>query len=247
MLAALALVCATIPGSFPHEPVKAEFESGFSLARKPKGFDYRDFLRTPNPRRSVQSVFRDHRQYVGWWSNGYQQIPIDEVVWLSPELLSRWLGFLAAQEYLGEQEIKDRWGHLSDALGEKRAFVVRLSSFPKMSTYGVGDTERNDPTDLDHVRFVYTSGNTVIEMESFQFAHWQSRDRFELDGFLWWQWLPIAGALQSEFEKSPEEAPLPLGDYHRTWTLAWVEGVDQEQFEVRVLSQRKERVARFRS
>lgn len=246
MLGALALACAWQIGSFPSDPIKTEFDRGFALARKQRGFELRDLLKTPNPRRSIQSVFKDDRKYVGWWSNGYEQVPVEEVVWLSPALMSRWIGFLAAQEYLSDEEITRRWGIVSDAMGSRRAFVVQLSSFPKQSTYGVGEAARNDPGDLDHVRFVYTSGAEVKEMKSFQIARWQARTRANIDEFHWWQWLPIAEAVRGEFDLYSGHEPLPLGDYHRTWSLVWVEDADDPVFEVRILSRRKERVAHFR-
>jgi hypothetical protein len=38
-----------------------------------------------------------------------------------------------------------------------------------------------------------------------------------------------------------------LGDYHRAWYVVWATGADEDKFEVRVLSRRKERVAAFKA
>ncbi len=245
MLGVVTFACAALSGQFPAEPIKVEFERGFALARREKKIALGDLFKTRNPRTPLSRVLQSDRQNIGWWSNGYEQKPTEHVVWLSPPLLSRWLGFLAAQEYWHQEETQERWSNIVGALGHRRAFVVQLSSFPKKPTYGIGDEVRSDQSEIDDVRFVYTTGGTTVEMNAIQLAHWQSRDRIDLDGFLWWHLLPLSGALIGEFDPPLSDTPLPLGDYHRSWTLVWVEFADDPRFEVRVLSRRKERVARF--
>lgn len=245
MLGLFALSCVFTVSQFPAEPLTKEFQRGVALARKHRKPGIGDLFQTNTPRNSMDALFQSDRQNVGWWSNGYEQQPIDHVVWLSPPLLSRWIGFLSAQEYWSSDEIVTRWGNIADALVDRRAFVVQLSAFSKIPTYGFGDEVRPNTADIDNVRFVYTSGNDSVEMNAIQLAQWQSRDRFELDRFLWWQVLPFSGALNGEFEAQQPDPPLMLGDNYRSWTLVWVEGVDDLKFEVRILSPRKERVGYF--
>ena len=82
-------------------------------------------------------------------------------------------------------------------------------------------------------------------MSAVRLAAWQSRRRSDLEGFAWQQTLEFGGDLTGEFEAIAPEPPLPLGDYYRSWYLVSIEDPGDDSFEVRVLSRRKERVARF--
>ncbi|MCH8978247.1 MAG: hypothetical protein IH945_03265 [Armatimonadetes bacterium] len=190
-------------------------------------------------------VWRSDRQDIGWWSNGYEKKAVEHVTWLSPDLVSRWLGFLQAREYWPEEELLDRWDRIAAALGGSRTFVVELSAFPKLPTYEIGDYRRTTPEEIDNVRFVYTSGGRAMPMPAVRLAARQSRRRSDLEGFAWWQLLEFGGDLTGEFEAAVPEWPLPLGDYYRSWYLVSIEDPGDDSFEVRVLSRRKERVARF--
>ncbi len=241
MLCAIALFVA----AFPEAPLADQVALGRSMATKEPRLKLADLFRSPEPRSSVSRIWGEDRQTIGLWSNGYVKVPVEHVVWLSPSLVSRWLGFLSAREYWADGELQSRWTPIAKEVGDRRLFIVQLTAFPKKPTYEIGDSERTTPEEIENVRFVYTSGAKSERMEAVRIARWQSRDRFELDGFPWWQHIELGRYLTGEFEKSVVEPPLPLGDYYRAWYAVWVTGASDATFEVRALSRRKERVAKF--
>ena len=242
MLCALALLVV----AFPEAPLADQVAIGRALATKEPRLKFDDLFRSPEPRSSIDRIWGSDRVTVGLWSNGYVKVPTEHVVWVSPALVSRWLGFLSAREYWEEGELASRWAAVSREVGDRRLFVVQLTAFPKMPTYGIGDYERTTTEEIENVRFVYTAGERTERMEAVRIAQWQSRDRRDLEQFPWWQFLEVGRVLTGEFERPAIEEPLPLGDYHRAWYLVWVTDAEEPRFEVRVLSRRKERVAEFR-
>jgi hypothetical protein len=241
MLCALALLVAT----FPDAPLADQVALGRSLATKEPLLRLSDLFRSPEPRSSISRIWGEDRQTIGLWSNGYVKVPVEHVVWISPSLVSRWLGFLSAREYWQEEELQTRWTSVAKVVGERRFFIVQLSAYPKIPTYEIGDYERTTPEEIENVRFVYTSGGGSQRMEAVRIAQWQSRRRVDLEDFPWWQHTELGSALTGEFELASDEAPLPIGDYYRAWYAVWVTGAKDEAFEVRALSRRKERVAKF--
>lgn len=242
----LPIACLALAHSgFPAQPIASDFAFGVKLARRERSLQLSDLFATSDPKPPVTSVLKRHKKAIGWWSNGYEQKSVEHAIWISPSLVSKWLGFLSAREYWTDEEVRERWGRAAECLGDRRLFVIQLSAFPKMSTYGVGETAPVSLDDFDDVRFVYTSEAGATPMHAVLLEHRQSRNRFELDDFDWWTRLPLAGALDSEFRSDKDDWSLPVGEYHRSWYVAWVQGADDPKFEVRVLSKRKERVARF--
>lgn len=240
----MVLAAALLLASLPEAPIADQVAIGRKVAVTEPRLSFKDLFRSPEPRSRVTQVLGNDKVNVGWWSNGYTKVPVEHVVWLSPGLVSRWLGFLEAREYWKEGELERRWEAVSTAFGNRRAFVVQLTAYPKLPTYGVGEYERTTPEEIENVRFVYTSGEQSERMEAMRIAQWQSRDREDLEEFPWWQFVTFGDAFVGEFEKYAYSEPLPLGDYHRAWYLVWASG-DDATFEVRVLSRRKERVAKF--
>jgi hypothetical protein len=239
-MVAVLLALAT----FPDAPLADQVAIGRSVATKEPRMSLRDLFRAPEPRSRVTEVLGKDKVDVGWWSNGYTKVPVEHVVWLSPGLVSRWLGFLEAREYWPQGELDKRWSYIDANYGDRRAFIVQLTAYPKLPTYGIGEYKRTTAEEIENVRFVYTSGERSERMEAVRLAQWQSREREDLEDFPWWHFAPFGGQLIGEFEQYVAEEPLPLGDYHRAWYLLWAEG-DDAQFEVRILSRRKERVAKF--
>ena len=247
MVGFIALLAAYSGASYPSEPIPSQIEAGRAIAHASPGLSMSELFRSPAPRASSSRIWGRDKTAIGWWSNGYEQKPVEFVVWLSPALVSRWLGLLAAREYWPESELKRRWQDVSDTIGDRRAFVIQLSAFPTLPTYEIGDYVRTESNETRNVRFVYTSGDHVQEMDAELLASWESRERSDLDKFAWWQALPFGRSLTGEFEDPIADAPLPLGDYYRSWYLVWADGTDDTKFEVRVLSKRKERVAKFQT
>jgi hypothetical protein len=241
MLCALALLASAFPGS----PLADQVALGRSLALREPTLKLEDLFRSPEPRSALSAIWGDDLQAVGLWSNGYRKVAVEDVLWLSPGLVSRWLGFLSAREHWEDGVLDSRWARIAAEVGDRRMFLVKLSAFPKMPTYGIGDVERATTEEIENVRFVYTADGRTERMEAERIAQWQSRERSALEDFPWWQYVTFGRQLQGEFELPAREEPLPFGDYHRAWYLVWVTGVEDARFEVRVLSRRKERVAEF--
>ena len=242
MIAALTL-CALV--AFPGAPLADQVALGREIARTEPRLKLADLFGASEPRASFDRVWGEEKRTVGWWSNGSWKQPVEHVVWLSPALLSRWLGFLEAREYWELGELAARWAAIAAEFGDRRLFVVQLTAYPKLPTFGIGDVERTTPEEIENVRFVYSAGVKSQRMDAVRIAQWQSRERGELQGFPWWQHVSFGRALTGEFERDPVDEPLPLGDNYRAWYLVSVSGVEDAQFEVRVLSRRKERVASF--
>lgn len=231
---------------FPAEPIPEHLEHGRTLGRSKPKTSSRDLFSSPAPRTSFETIWKSDRQAIGWWSNGYSQQPVEHAIWLSPELMSRWLGFLQAREYWSDDELSERWEALRERFTGSYTFIIQLTAFPKLPTYGVGDYVRTTPEELLDVRFVMTSRSTSLALEARQLEFWQSRNRDALESFRWWHSLEIGWALTGEFD-SPSEPPfLSVGDYYRAWYLVSIDTAPKfERFEIRTLSRRKERVATF--
>lgn len=116
-------VCAGLwgAGGFPAEPLAHEVARGVEVYRKAKGID---------------RVLMEDRQIVGWWFDGRVKKGVEDVIRLSPAMLSRWLGYLEAREKWPPTEIQARWENLRRHLSGKNAFVVRLAAYPKQDLFG---------------------------------------------------------------------------------------------------------------
>ena len=86
----------------PMGPIPSELQLGMRLAEK---------------NRNPDSVFLGARQVTGKWFDGSKRQIIEEVIWLSPDFLSRWLGYLSVKEGWNETEIETRWIKLKATFG----------------------------------------------------------------------------------------------------------------------------------
>ena len=245
MLASLLILSSV--SVFPSEPIADQVTRGAKIAVSMPGASLNDFFASPEPRADFRNVWGEDQAAIGWWSNGHKLVPVEHVLWVSPQLISRWLGFLERREYWDEGELQTRWKQITEQLEGKQTFIVTLSAYPKMPFRGIGDYKRPSTEEIEDVRFVYTSGEKHKSMSAVRIAALQSRERGDFDSYRWWHHVDFSKLLIGEFESTKEEYWLPLGDYHKSWYLVTVEGADDEKFEVRVLSRRKERIAKFRS
>lgn len=244
----LATIAAGLLFAFPIDPISTEFERGGQIAlRKPK-FGTATVFTSPDPRVDLDAIFQEDRVGIGAWSNGNWKRTTETCTWLSPALMSRWLGFLARREMLPPLEIGRRWQVLRTELNEKATFVVRLAAYPKLPTFGVGDEERADLSDLDDVRFVVTVNGINLDVHAIQLARWQTRNRPDLDRYRWWLDTPLAEILNPEFEPRRNLRPFSLGEYHAAWYVlsADLPGETIHNLSVRVLSRRKARNATWK-
>lgn len=249
------------PILFPPQPLERELARGVSLYATGK---------------SVRHLFMEDRQSVGTWSDGLRKRDVEEVIWLSPALMSRWVGYLDALEKWPVGERQRRWEGIRAALDGSMSFAVRLSAFPKKDWHEGDYAARADESALSPLRFRLTlDGMTIPRRPDTLFtivtgryespANWDlreleigvcrladraARDRNALEQFPWHQLTPLAEWVTPEFEPRLDQAEsIRLGDYRSMWL--WVEArldpnlMPRNQFELRIFSARRERIATF--
>lgn len=143
MFAALALISIPLkPLDFPETPIARHLDEGVRVYRHGKGLD---------------RLYVDDRQVTGSWFDGKSNRGVDQAVWISPSLISRWLGYLEAKEKWPSGELERRWIRLRQDLGGKLTFVVRVCAMPKVDLLE-GEIDRWSPRpDPTQVRFLWTS------------------------------------------------------------------------------------------
>lgn len=243
----------------PSNPIPSEFHKGTLLYASGKG---------------VERCWLSDRKVVGTWSHNFHRQDVEEVIWLSPRLLSRWTGYLAAKEKWLDSEKQRRWNSLCELLGDKSIFVVRLSAYPKVSPFGE-EEQRPSFADLDQVRFQITIDGSALPRPPLKYfvgqkeyrsdPGWQvreashrahpiatlrGRERGSLERFEWWNATPLHWVLGSGLSPSmPKGLGYTLGWYRSDWH--WVETDVQamsaavSNFQFRIFSPGKERVANF--
>lgn len=251
MLATLA-VLAIIPKPllFPSEPIATE------LARGEKVY-YRQ--------RGVDRVFMEDRATIGSWFNGSLKQNVDDVIWVSPSLVSRWLGYLNAKEKWSKTELQQRWDALSSALNGQMTFVAQVYALPKQSFFEITDDGPSRPETATNVRFsvsyiddqepnhVEGKPKANLKLLTTEVSPLATFRGYALDAVKKWDWC----ALDSRFAPLLSEFPGPkptaydgvVGDYLRVIYIVQVPAPEEEiqakQIEVRVFAPGKEPVARF--
>lgn len=143
MFAVLALMTIPLrPLDFPKQPIARELDEGVRVYRHGKGLD---------------RLYQDDRKVTGTWFDGKVRRDADHVLWLSPSLISRWLGYLEAKEKWPEGELERRWTALRMDLGGRMSFVVRVCTMPRMDLLEGEISERIAPIDPKQLRFLWTS------------------------------------------------------------------------------------------
>lgn len=136
------LVLPLRPIDFPVEPIPREVIEGVRVYRFGKGVD---------------RLYQDDRQSVGTWFDGKARRGVDTVLWVSPSLVSRWLGYLEAKEKWPEGELERRWSRIRTEMGGKLNFVVRACAFPKMDILEGQFEEPAKVFDPAEIRMLWTS------------------------------------------------------------------------------------------
>jgi hypothetical protein len=147
LLAALLLPAIARPVDFPEVPLAHEVAKG---------------VRTYSLGKGLERLYLDDRQVVGRWFDGRIHRDADTVLWISPSLVSRWLGYLEAKEKWPAGELESRWRRLRSHLGGRLTFVSRVSSFPKMDMLEQEPAGRADPREASHIRILWTSSERPI-------------------------------------------------------------------------------------
>lgn len=220
-----------VPILYPADPIEAERIRGRDAYRKS---------------RNVIRTFDRYRQSVGRWASGPVQRTVEDVLWLSPEWASRWLGYHEAKEKWPAGEVERRWGEIALHMEGRLLFVVRLSAFARHDYFGEIQAPA-DPTDLEPLRFLVTlNGHRLpqrvgpfgkmhdlspepddpeprwLECFAERVATLRSNDPESFTNVAWWRWLPFEAAVRPEFE--PLGAPEGfLGEYRQDIYLVSVD------------------------
>lgn len=194
----------------------------------------------------ISEVFQEDRVVLGTWSEGWRKLDVEWAILLSPQLISRWLGFLSVREAWPEGELVRRWEWVRQEIGDRPVFIVILSAFPKKELLGLGDTTAPSTDELENIRIVFETHGRVTEAMSYELLTTRAESRSRIDSVPWWQLTRLDGALTFEFEKRFEEPLIPRGDFHRSWR--WVVPMDElvcSRTTLKIVSRRKIRSAGF--
>jgi hypothetical protein len=146
-LASLATLTLLNPVGFPPRPMEFHMAKGQSAYVAGKGID---------------RLWQDDRQAIGFWFDGMRKQDVEEAIWLSPALLSRWVGYRAAQEKWTPEQSQQRWDALRQTMDGRAYIVVRLAAYPKRDILNPEDAEPISTRDLDQVRFMVTVDGAAI-------------------------------------------------------------------------------------
>lgn len=108
--------------------------------------------------KGIERTLRQDRSVIGVWFDGRIKDEVESVIWVSPGMASRWLGYLEAREKWSKGEIQRRWSQIELQLKDKRCFVVRLSAMPKLVGLDMEIERHPDTEDIRNVDFRFTSG-----------------------------------------------------------------------------------------
>lgn len=234
------------PLNFAETPVAAMVAEGRAKARVGKPRDpLTKIIRGP-VQSEITSILGQESKTIGTWTNGSSKQSVEHATWISPELVSRWLGFNEAREFWDQDVLPTKWQMVRHKMSGKLNFVVELSAFPKLPFQGTGEYQKPRFDSYDNVRFVLTSDGRFWNMNARQIRQIQGRKQADVDHWPWWLDTPISACLATEHD-TPPDPPLPFGDFNRTyyWVDLPIPAEIGETFELRVLSKGKERVAKY--
>ncbi|MBX3119236.1 MAG: hypothetical protein KF784_09235 [Fimbriimonadaceae bacterium] len=227
------ILAVTLLTAFPEAPIPHELVRGVSVFKAGKGLD---------------RVLMDDRKAFGQWFDGKIRRDVDEVLRLSPALMSRWLGYLAAEEKWTPSKVAARWDKIKAELEGNHWFVVRLSAFPKLDLLDGSPSDSANASTLDNVRFQITLNGRKLPMsqtldpifgyvpthgrmpENYEKVRYvtthikngprvQTRHWKDIGGFSWVEPTALADILLPEFYEPKLVGGLPLGEYFATWYL----------------------------
>jgi len=226
MLVCLALSAAAsaAPISFPERPIDAQVVAGEHVLESRKSIDW---------------VFGDDCHAFGLWFDGKQERYTDEAIWISPDVASRWLGYLRMKEGWGQDELQARWKQIRAALDGRITVAVRLDSFPRQDPLEFGNYEAGTEARAGDARFDVTFelakpvegageplasekgsalANTYsLECDTRRLELCESYDWRELISRQWYEASDLRAAFAGQFEGSGKWTGVALGDCYQAW------------------------------
>lgn len=219
--------------------------------------------------KGVERVFMEDRVPVGKWFDGQIKRSTDEVVWISPSLVSRWLGYLNAKEKWSRDHLQQRWEAMSSRLDGRLTFIATLYALPKQEILELTEGAPTKPETALRTRFLVTflsqkgehqetpvgqkkkqAPLALFQPEVSPYAVFKA---YSLDSVEKWPWYGLSNLfepLAPEFESDPPTAyDGVVGDYIRAIYLVQTpvpeEPLPSERLEVRIFAPGKQPVARF--
>ncbi|MBI1757208.1 MAG: hypothetical protein HYR64_08900 [Fimbriimonas ginsengisoli] len=241
VVVAFALLSILRPVDFGPAPIAAELRRGEAIAAKGKG---------------IERTLLEDRVAVGRWFDGRSKRDVEEIVWLSPRMVSRWLGYLRRREGWTDAELDGRWAAARVALSGKLSFVVRLASLPRLDPLLEEDGPPGAPEEMDSIRISFAPLGAKGQPPSYEplaatvLAHRQDREPAEALKIAWHQTAPLAPILGEEFGPPEAGEGYEFGESRSTVWLAscplptdlWT----HPGFAVQVAGARRTRAAHFR-
>ena len=152
-LLAFALAAEQSPAkpTWPEAPIFSEMALGARAAKIKKGVD---------------RVQGKDRIVIGKWADGVRSREVEEVVLLTPSLLSRWLGWLAFHQAWSAADVSKKWQVLRARFGEKPLMVVRLALYERNDAFELAEISRPRPSDLEDVGFQWIAPGASLDPKS---------------------------------------------------------------------------------
>lgn len=101
----------------------------------------------------IDRAFTGSREVLGRWFDGRVHQEADVALWLSPEALAGWYGWLAARDSWTNEQLLTRWAKARESLVGKIVFLVRVNAFPKEDPLELGSGRDADPNILGGLSF----------------------------------------------------------------------------------------------
>ncbi len=118
------------------EPIVAELQEGKRIFQRGKGIDRTE---------------KDARIVIGKWFDGERLQSVEEAVFITPGLLSRWLGYQSSAG-TPKEDITAAWSKCYSQFSNKRMALIRLA---RLCTVDIqeGDTDNSaNPAGLDEIK-----------------------------------------------------------------------------------------------
>jgi hypothetical protein len=261
MISAIAtmMVMQLRPLEFPTEPISSELLRGEKIYYQHKG---------------IERTLLEDRVAVGKWFDGKVKRDTDQVIWLSPSMVSRWLGYLNAKEKWSVSELLERWKRTARSLEGRLTFVAEFFALPKREDMlELTESGPSKPETALNLRFLLTNlapnrGDTAQHLEGQigEKKHQSPLDRelpvaapiayfkgYDLDSIARWPWFqldplfaPLSPSLAS---RAPSAYDGVVGDHLRAIYLIQAnppaEPLAARGFELRIFAPGKDLVARF--
>lgn len=224
-------------------PSEVELRRGMDLA----SVDRTDIWRRANgqraPRAHVLETTWPDRVAIGSWSDGVVKRAVEFATPLTPDLWSRWLGFLSGRDALSVDEVRERWSRIAAAQEGERWILVELAAYPKTDLLegdGAAPAKTEEIVDVD---FVVQSGRRAAPVLWRRIAYVRARRRGDAERFAWWRLLPSGHELEPRFEPTATPGATSLGGFHRAYYWLRLPAEVSGRVDLSVLSAHKTRRA----